>query len=287
MGAIRAQMHSTAYRNPAQPARWRSAGGRLRLLRNPDRRRASRSGTEGLPFGGAARASATGLSRARLLLVVGRSWKVGCGCPGGREGARDDCSERSAWRTQRSNFRLLATKGITLVGRTEACSSGVMRFAPDLVENLREGRRVICSPCWTKPTPTSHEMVSNCRKSRKRVVRCRMRTCVKNPILSLDLAGAGIATIIWATGFTTGLQLAQGRHLRREGRGPRHQRGVLGRVQGFIFWGCPGNRGEDPVSSGACGTTPSISRTRSRSSVTTSRITKQHPADDEALLSRE
>ena len=27
--------------------------------------------------------------------------------------------------------------------------------------------------------------------------------CVKNPILSLDLAGAGIATIIWATGFTT------------------------------------------------------------------------------------
>jgi Crp-like helix-turn-helix domain len=26
------------------------------------------------------------------------------------------------------DFRLLATKGITLVGRTEACSSGVMRF---------------------------------------------------------------------------------------------------------------------------------------------------------------
>ena len=37
------------------------------------------------------------------------------------------------------DFRLLATKGITLVGRTEACSSGVMRFAPDLVENLRKG----------------------------------------------------------------------------------------------------------------------------------------------------
>ncbi len=37
------------------------------------------------------------------------------------------------------DFRLLATKGMILVGRTEACRNGVMRFAPDLVENLKKG----------------------------------------------------------------------------------------------------------------------------------------------------
>jgi hypothetical protein len=49
--------------------------------------------------------------------------------------------------------------------------------------------------------------------------------CVKNPILSLDLAGAGIATIIWATGFTTDYSWLNVDTFDEKGR-PRHQRGV-------------------------------------------------------------
>lgn len=37
------------------------------------------------------------------------------------------------------DFRRLAARGMTLVGRTESYANGVMRFAPDLVENVARG----------------------------------------------------------------------------------------------------------------------------------------------------
>ena len=61
--------------------------------------------------------------------------------------------------------------------------------------------------------------------------------CVKNPILSLDLAGAGIATIIWATGFTTDYSWLKVDTFDEKGR-PRHQRGVSAEP-GIYFLGLP------------------------------------------------
>jgi putative flavoprotein involved in K+ transport len=134
------------------------------------------------------------------------------------------------------DFRLLATKGITLVGRTEACSSGVMRFAPDLVENLRKGDANLLSVLDEADAYVARNGLELPEEPEAR------RTvpdadCVKNPILSLDLAGAGIATIIWATGFTTDYSWLKVDTFDEKGR-PRHQRGVSAEP-GIYFLGLP------------------------------------------------
>ena len=134
------------------------------------------------------------------------------------------------------DFRLLATKGITLVGRTEACSSGVMRFAPDLVENLGKGDANLLSVLDEADAYVARNGLELPEEPEAR------RTvpdadCVKNPILSLDLAGAGIATIIWATGFTTDYSWLKVDTFDEKGR-PRHQRGVSAEP-GIYFLGLP------------------------------------------------
>src|SRR5580704_11378668 len=134
------------------------------------------------------------------------------------------------------DFRLLATKVITLVGRTEACSRGVMRFAPDLVENLRKGDANLLSVLDEADAYVARNGLELPEEPEAR------RTvpdadCVKNPILSLDLAGAGIATIIWATGFTTDYSWLKVDTFAEKGR-PRHQRGVSAEP-GIYFLGLP------------------------------------------------
>jgi putative flavoprotein involved in K+ transport len=134
------------------------------------------------------------------------------------------------------DFRLLATKGITLVGRTEACSSGVMRFAPDLVENLRKGDANFLSVLDEADAYVARNGLELPEEPEAR------RTvpdadCVRNPILSLDLAGAGIATIIWATGFTNDYSWLKVDTFDEKGR-PRHQRGVSAE-SGIYFLGLP------------------------------------------------
>ncbi len=37
------------------------------------------------------------------------------------------------------DFRRLAAEGMTLLGRTETCRDGVLRFAPDLAQNIARG----------------------------------------------------------------------------------------------------------------------------------------------------
>jgi putative flavoprotein involved in K+ transport len=61
--------------------------------------------------------------------------------------------------------------------------------------------------------------------------------CVTNPILELDLAEAGIATIIWATGFTVDYSWLKVDAFDEKGR-PRHQRGVSVEP-GIYFLGLP------------------------------------------------
>jgi len=134
------------------------------------------------------------------------------------------------------DFRLLATKGITLVGRTEACTSGVMRFAADLVENLRKGDANLLSVLDEADAYVARNGLDLPEEPQAR------RTvpdadCVKNPILYLDLAGAGIATIIWATGFTTDYSWLNVDAFDKKGR-PRHQRGVS-TEPGIYFLGLP------------------------------------------------
>jgi len=134
------------------------------------------------------------------------------------------------------DFRLLATKGITLVGRTEACSNGVMRFAPDLAENLRRGDANLLSVLDEADAYAARNGLELPEEPQARRT-APDADCVKNPILSLDLAGAGIATIIWATGFTTDYSWLKVDTFDEKGR-PRHHRGVSAEP-GIYFLGLP------------------------------------------------
>lgn len=134
------------------------------------------------------------------------------------------------------DYRQLAAEGIVLVGRAEACDGRAMRFAPDLAANIARGDanyRALLDEAdayvarnrldlpedpearWTWPDPD----------------------CLTDPILSLDLAGAGIASIVWATGFTLDFGWLDLDVLDAGGR-PRHQRGVAAEP-GIYFLGLP------------------------------------------------
>ncbi len=61
--------------------------------------------------------------------------------------------------------------------------------------------------------------------------------CVTNPILELDLAQAGIASIVWATGYARDYGWLQVDAFDEKGN-PRHQRGVSSEP-GLYFLGLP------------------------------------------------
>jgi hypothetical protein len=72
---------------------------------------------------------------------------------------------------------------------------------------------------------------------------------VTNPIRELDLAEAGIAAIVWATGFAVDYSWLKVDAFDEKGR-PRHHRGVSSEP-GSISWVDLGSRKEGPASSGA------------------------------------
>jgi putative flavoprotein involved in K+ transport len=82
---------------------------------------------------------------------------------------------------------------------------------------------------------------------------------VTDPILELNLAEAGIASIVWATGFAVDYSwLKVDAFDEKVGRSIS---AVFRMSLGSTFWDCHGCRGGNPPSSGASGTTPSIWRT--------------------------
>jgi putative flavoprotein involved in K+ transport len=61
--------------------------------------------------------------------------------------------------------------------------------------------------------------------------------CVTNPVLELDLAEAGVTSIIWATGFAVDYSWLKVDAIDENGR-PKHQRGVSAEP-GIYFLGLP------------------------------------------------
>lgn len=134
------------------------------------------------------------------------------------------------------DFRELAATGITLVGRATAWSDGTLRLAPDLRETIARGdasylailreadayveRNGIDLPLETE----AHELGDE-------------PDCVTHPVLELDLAEAGITSIVWATGYGADYSWLQVDALDEEGR-PAHRRGVS-TEPGVYFLGLP------------------------------------------------
>lgn len=133
-------------------------------------------------------------------------------------------------------FRRLAEQGLVLVGLTESCSNGVLCFAPDLAQNLLSGDAYYLSLLDEADAYIAANGLDLPEEPDARHI-SPDPDCVSNPIRTLDLATAGISTIIWATGFVSDYRWLQVDVFDSNGK-PRHQRGVT-TEPGVYFLGLP------------------------------------------------
>lgn len=134
------------------------------------------------------------------------------------------------------DFRRLAAQGMTLLGRTETFGNGRLTFAADLAENLARGDASYLSLLDEADDYAARNHIDLPADPDARRIE-RDSDCVSNPILSLDLAGAGIKSIIWATGYATDYSWLKVDAFDDNGQ-PRHQRGVSSEP-GVYFLGLP------------------------------------------------
>lgn len=134
------------------------------------------------------------------------------------------------------DFRRFAERGMTLVGRAGSFADGVMTFEPGLAENLATGDANYLSVLDEADAWVARNGLDLPEEPEARVV-LPDPPCVTDPIRALDLAGAGIASIVWATGYALDFGWLKLDAFDENGR-PRHQRGVA-TEPGLYFLGLP------------------------------------------------
>jgi putative flavoprotein involved in K+ transport len=137
---------------------------------------------------------------------------------------------------QTVDFRRLAAQGMTLVGLTESFNDGVMQFAPDLADNLAQGDENYLSVLDEADAYIARNSLDLPEEPEARKIEPDPE-CVTDPILELNLAEAGISSIIWATGFAVDYSWLKVDAFDGEGK-PKHQRGIS-TESGVYFLGLP------------------------------------------------
>lgn len=134
------------------------------------------------------------------------------------------------------DFRRLAHAGIQLVGITRSFENGVMAFQEGLAENVAQGDAdyfevlreadayIEQNGLDLPPEPEAWQLLDD-------------PDCLKHPILSLDLAQAGIKSIVWATGFKVDYRWMEVDVFDDQGY-PVHKRGITAE-KGIYFLGLP------------------------------------------------
>lgn len=134
------------------------------------------------------------------------------------------------------DFRALGHQGINLVGLTKSFANGVATFDADLADNIAKGDENYLSLLDAADAYIARNGLDLPEEPEARK-RLPDPDCVTHPILSLNLADAGVTTIIWATGFTVDYSWLQVNALDAQGK-PAHQRGVS-TERGVYFLGLP------------------------------------------------
>ncbi len=134
------------------------------------------------------------------------------------------------------DFRRLAAQGITLLGRTESYRDGIVTFAPDLAQNIARGDADYLSLLDEADAFAARNGLDLPEEPQARDIGPDP-DCLTDPILELGLAEAGIASIIWATGYAVDYGWLKIDGFDERGR-PRHQRGVSVEP-GVYFLGLP------------------------------------------------
>ncbi|TNB48538.1 FAD-dependent oxidoreductase [Martelella lutilitoris] len=134
------------------------------------------------------------------------------------------------------DFRKLAERGMVLLGRTEACEDGKLRFADDLRKNVEAGDANYLSLLEEADAYVVRNGLDLPEEPEAHVIGPDP-DCIANPLQTLDLAEAGIATVIWATGFGVDYGWLKVDALDENGR-PAHHRGISAEP-GVYFLGLP------------------------------------------------
>ena len=134
------------------------------------------------------------------------------------------------------DFRALGHQGITLVGLTESFADGSVRFRDDLAENIANG-----DANYLAMLDAADDYIRRNGLDLPEEPEARRRLpdpeCMTHPLRELDLAAAGITSIIWATGYRVDFSWLQVDSFEPGGK-PRHHRGV-GQEPGIYFLGLP------------------------------------------------
>jgi putative flavoprotein involved in K+ transport len=134
------------------------------------------------------------------------------------------------------DFRALAASGIQLLGRAASYADGVMRFAPDLGENIARGDANYLSLLEEADAYIERNGLDLPPEPEAHLLRPEPE-CVTSPVRSLDLGRVGVTSVLWATGFTADYGWLNVDAFDENGK-PRHQRGVSSEP-GVYFLGLP------------------------------------------------
>jgi len=134
------------------------------------------------------------------------------------------------------DFRALAHQGINLVGLTDSFDGNKVSFRSDLVENVARGDQNYLDLLDAADAYIERNNLDLPEEPEARNM-LPDPACMTNPILELDLAEAGITSIVWATGFRVDYSWLQVNAFDDEGK-PAHQRGVS-TEPGVYFVGLP------------------------------------------------
>lgn len=145
-------------------------------------------------------------------------------------------SVSGAYGGQTVDLRRLAAQGMTLLGLTRSFQDGVLNFAPDLADNLAQGDANYLSVLDEADAYVARNGLDLPQEPDARKIEPDP-DCVTDPILEINLAEAGIASIVWATGFAVDYSWLKVDAFDEKGR-PKHQRGVSAEP-GIYFLGLP------------------------------------------------
>jgi putative flavoprotein involved in K+ transport len=134
------------------------------------------------------------------------------------------------------DFRDLAARGITLLGSAGGYKDGVMKFLPDLAENIARGDANYLSVLNDADAYVARNGIELAQEPAARQVRPDPQ-CLTQPLFQLNLAAAGVTSILWATGYALDFGWMKVGAFDAKGR-PVHQRGVS-TIPGLYFLGLP------------------------------------------------
>ena len=134
------------------------------------------------------------------------------------------------------DFRRLAHRGVTLLGMTQSYKDGTLTFADDLKENIAAGDASYLTMLDDADAYVERNGTDLPEEPEARRIDPDP-DCLTHPIRDLDLAKAGVTSIIWATGFRQDFSWMNVDAFDETGK-PKHQRGVSSEP-GIYFLGLP------------------------------------------------